>query len=81
MTTEGASVKTCRRCGEKKPLDDFNRHARTLDGRQSYCRTCNRDYIRAWRAASSSGLLWRPAAELREHLYGDPEGHRVAHCW
>jgi hypothetical protein len=44
-----SDTKTCRRCGHEKPLDKFNRHARTLDGRQSYCRACNVAYIRHWR--------------------------------
>lgn len=36
--------KRCSRCGEDKPLEDFNRDRSREDGRQRYCRAC----ARAW---------------------------------
>lgn len=33
-------MKTCPRCGETKPLDEFHRNRREADGRQSRCKTC-----------------------------------------
>jgi len=34
-------MKTCRICGQVKPLDDFYRLAHTKDGRNSYCKPCH----------------------------------------
>ncbi len=35
-------MKHCTNCKEKKPLEQFNRHSKRKDGRQSWCRACNR---------------------------------------
>jgi ribosomal protein L32 len=35
-------LRACSRCGEIKPLDEFNRQARGRGGRASHCRLCNR---------------------------------------
>ncbi len=37
----GHDVKTCRKCGEAKPIVDFPRHKRTRDGLSSWCRLCH----------------------------------------
>jgi WhiB family redox-sensing transcriptional regulator len=37
MTAE----KTCRVCGETKPIDEFHPHNSTRDGTRSSCRTCH----------------------------------------
>ena len=41
------SEKTCSRCGEIRPLDAFNRYRHSQDGRQNYCRDCQRAYRQA----------------------------------
>jgi hypothetical protein len=41
-------MKTCTRCGASKLLSEFNRNARSRDGRRSACRTCQRDADRAY---------------------------------
>lgn len=33
-------MKTCRACGESKPLDDFHRDSASADGRRPRCRVC-----------------------------------------
>lgn len=33
-------MKQCRRCGEIRPKDDFNKSPKTKDGLHSYCRIC-----------------------------------------
>lgn len=33
-------MKTCTKCGETKPLDDFNRDRARADGRNPWCREC-----------------------------------------
>lgn len=44
-------LKCCSKCGECKPLSDFNRKATTRDGRRASCRICqgidNRAYAKA----------------------------------
>lgn len=42
--------KTCSKCARSLPIADFHRYSRNLDGLQSYCRSCMRDYNRARRA-------------------------------
>jgi hypothetical protein len=34
-------MKTCKKCGETKPLDDFYRATGMHDGRRNDCKTCN----------------------------------------
>lgn len=63
------SKKTCSRCGIEKPLEDYNRHSRNLDGRASHCRACDRDrggrYRAGLPAAWTRGKVARP---IRERL-------------
>lgn len=33
-------MKTCRKCGENLPLEDFPKHKRNKDGRQARCKPC-----------------------------------------
>jgi hypothetical protein len=37
-------VKTCTRCREGKPPEEFNRSSRSRDGRQAHCRSCSSEY-------------------------------------
>lgn len=37
-------MKRCSGCKQDLPLDAFNRHAKSKDGRQGYCRECGRAY-------------------------------------
>lgn len=36
-------TKNCRRCKTDKPLAEFSRHSRSSDGKQPYCKPCNRE--------------------------------------
>ena len=40
--------KTCTKCGETKPLDDFHRDKTGAGGRRSYCKECAREYKRRY---------------------------------
>ena len=42
-------MKTCTKCGETKPLDDFHRNQSGADGRRSRCRECTAEYRRRYR--------------------------------
>lgn len=35
-------MKFCSDCGEKKPLKDFYRHPKTIDGRMGICKDCHK---------------------------------------
>ena len=35
-------MKNCARCGDRKPLDEFNKSSKNSDGRHSWCRTCSK---------------------------------------
>lgn len=39
-------MKTCKRCEQEKPYDDFYRHGDTADGYQAWCKQCFKDYHR-----------------------------------
>lgn len=39
--------KTCTKCGEEKPLDDFYKEPLGRGGRKSRCKTCVKDYRQA----------------------------------
>ena len=56
-------MKTCTKCGEEKPLDQFYRHKRRPDGRDSKCATCTRAATAAWVAQNRE----RSLAYLREY--------------
>jgi hypothetical protein len=43
-------VKTCRKCGETKPVSEFRRNPRVRDGLSSWCSECHRDATRRWRS-------------------------------
>jgi 5-methylcytosine-specific restriction endonuclease McrA len=41
-------MKPCARCGIPKPLSEFNRSAKSKDGRRSQCKDCQRAYQRQY---------------------------------
>lgn len=45
-------MKTCTKCGEDKPLDEFKRDVRYKGGRVNWCRCCLREYNRQRRKAN-----------------------------
>lgn len=42
-------MKTCLKCGEEKPLDNFSRDKSAKDGLQHYCQPCGRAENKLWR--------------------------------
>ena len=42
--------KRCSKCGQVKPIGDFNKCKRASDGLQSYCKQCKKDVNAAWYA-------------------------------
>lgn len=62
-------TKTCTKCGETKPMDDFHRQSAAPSGRAAECRVCNAARSRAYRARN----LERLQAYDRERLATDPK--------
>lgn len=46
-------MKTCTKCGETKPLTEFNRQAGTKDGFKYICRACHKAQHRQYSATNS----------------------------
>ena len=48
------ATKTCSKCGEAKPVGEYRLHRSRPDGRQPYCRECQRVGAAIWYAAKAS---------------------------
>lgn len=66
-------TKACCTCGTIKPFEDFNRHARSKDGRQPTCRECQRSKRVGWYEANRE----REIAKSREWNLANPERVRA----
>lgn len=60
-------MKTCSKCGQTKPVDEFNRDKNRKDGRYPHCRECHRADNRARYAADPSKKLAQNAEWQREN--------------
>lgn len=45
-------LKSCTKCCEVKPVEEFHRMTAAPDGRQSTCKVCGNEHKRLWRAAN-----------------------------
>lgn len=45
--------KLCGKCSKFLPVKDFNKNIKSQDGYHSYCRECNREYVRSFRPAKT----------------------------
>lgn len=72
-------MKKCAKCGLTKASSEFNRHARSADGLQSWCRSCSTEYTKRWskdnparrNAASRARYRRNPAKHIeyaRRHI-------------
>lgn len=59
-------------CAKEKPLNEFPRHRKSKDGRDSRCSVCNRAAVSAWQRANRD----KANANWRKHVERDPEAHR-----
>lgn len=84
-------MKTCARCGQTKPLDDFTADRRARDGRYSACKACNAAAAKAKRDADpapsrAAVSKWKKATPentaqtaqwIKEWHERNPESHRA----
>lgn len=74
-------MKTCRKCGETKSLEDFHRNGASKDGHVHFCKPCKLEQNRQWREANPTYMRdyaenWRKASPTRKqeshlwHRYG-----------
>ncbi len=70
-------LKTCSRCGASKPRADFNRRARSADGLQPKCRTCESVRKRELRKMTPDE---RAEATRRRTWSGDSKRCSRCHC-
>lgn len=70
-------MKTCSRCKQEKPLDDFHRNnsGRTKDGRFAYCKACSSAGALTWRKRNperykETQRKWRKANPEKVKAWG-----------
>ena len=83
MTQQSTPTKTCRKCGDSKPVDDFYRDKTYAEGFQSACKQCVRQKARDWRLANHDrsiayGKQWR--AENQQRIAVTRSAWRVANA-
>jgi hypothetical protein len=55
-------MKTCRKCGEEKPLAQFSKTAAHADGLRHWCKVCDNNYTRAYNKTHiDQSKAWRKA--------------------
>jgi 5-methylcytosine-specific restriction endonuclease McrA len=60
-------MKRCTKCGQEKPLDDFERLARSPDGYNTQCKACKRAYFRTWLNLHREEQVAKGTAYYQEH--------------
>ena len=55
------TTKVCKKCGRELPAEAFNRHAKSRDGLQPYCRECQSETAKAGAAKAGRPKKAQPA--------------------
>jgi hypothetical protein len=55
--TTTPKTKVCTRCKKRRKLDLFYKDKTQKDGHASWCKTCEREYDRAYRARKAAGAV------------------------
>lgn len=67
------TLKKCAKCDTEKPLEDFNNNSASKDGKQRYCRACNKQYGRKYYKNHTKG----ERKKKREAGRDNPEESKV----
>lgn len=54
--TEVEKTRVCIRCGERRPIDDFYKDKRSLNGRIRRCSRCHRAHQDSWKKANAPSV-------------------------
>jgi hypothetical protein len=73
-----ATAKRCPKCGEVKPLTEFNRNRTTRDGLTHWCKECLRETSRRYREANPEAVRKAARESMRRAREADPEKFRQA---
>lgn len=71
-------TKRCSRCGEHRPLSDFNRSGGSKDGLHSYCRACVSAYAKARYRGKSEPLPPRECGHCGQSF--QPKARNAVYC-
>jgi hypothetical protein len=70
-------MKECTKCGNRKMLDDFPKAKSARDGRGSWCRACQREYVRAWKSAHPERVRKSNRQSDRKRYWDNPDAGRA----
>lgn len=62
-------MKTCLKCGESKPLEEFNRRAESSDGRTPRCKVCISERRKQIRVEGPGQALPDLSVDQKKHVY------------
>ena len=65
------TMKVCKKCGRELPAEAFNRHAKSRDGLQPYCRECQRETAKAGRPKKAQPAPATPMVTVEGPYFED----------
>ncbi|WP_328382937.1 HNH endonuclease [Micromonospora zamorensis] len=77
--SDGTATKSCSRCGESKPLTDFQRRRASVDGLQPRCKACASEYKRTHYLQNRQEILAKSREHGREYRAAHPEKVAARH--
>lgn len=72
MPDDTPARKTCSKCGDTKPLDEFHRNKSRRDGLNHWCKPCNRGHVRRYAQDNRDTI----SAKRKAEYAADPERGR-----
>lgn len=66
-------LRRCARCGEVKPLAEFNKNTYNNGGLSSYCKTCTKEYNHAYSRAKREERKAEELKKLSLDAYADTD--------
>ena len=77
--TKNPQTKVCKKCGRELPLEAFNKHSRSKDGLQPYCKECQAAMSKAaWDKRHAEGTAsWKSKKAPAEPVAGPERDIRI----